>query len=287
MDELIDSIVSKLRSIINVEAVVLGGSRASGTHRPDSDIDLGIYYSSTTPLNIEDIRKIAEEVNDIPNPVITNIGEWGRWVNGGAWLTIKGQRVDFLYRDLDFVTKIINECLEGKKEADYYQQPPYGFYSYIYCAEINICKIFYDPKGIITNLKDQVKIYPQVLKENIVNGELWSAEFTLEHAKKYVQRGEIYLFAGCLTRIISSLVQVLYALNEEYFINDKRIYKDVVKFNKKPENFIDKINSILSKTGLTKEELNNTLEKIVNLFNEMVLITEGTYKPKFILSRKG
>lgn len=283
MDKLIDDIVSRLKSIESVEAIVLGGSRASETNRPDSDIDLGIYYSPTVPLDINGIKKTATTINDFSNPVITDIGEWGKWVNGGAWLTIKEQRVDFLYRDIDFVKQIINDCLSGKHQSDYYQQPPYGFHSYIYCAEINICKILYDPKGKIANLKTLVKKYPQALKTDIVNGFLWSAEFTIEHAKKHAQREEAYLFSGCLTRIISGLVQALYALNEEYFINDKRIYKDINKFSKKPENFINKINTILSKTGSTKEEQNETLENTMNLFDEIVLLTGETYRSKFKL----
>ena len=37
-------IAEQLATIPGVVAVVLGGSRAAGTHRPDSDWDFGIYY---------------------------------------------------------------------------------------------------------------------------------------------------------------------------------------------------------------------------------------------------
>jgi predicted nucleotidyltransferase len=33
----------RLSGITNVVAVALGGSRATGTHRPDSDWDFGLY----------------------------------------------------------------------------------------------------------------------------------------------------------------------------------------------------------------------------------------------------
>ena len=59
------------------KTVVLGGSYASGSQRPDSDIDLGLYYNDDAPLDIAHIRKIAEELNDLPHPVVTNLGEWG------------------------------------------------------------------------------------------------------------------------------------------------------------------------------------------------------------------
>lgn len=37
----------RLGALPGIRAVVLGGSRARGTHRPDSDWDLGLYYRGT------------------------------------------------------------------------------------------------------------------------------------------------------------------------------------------------------------------------------------------------
>lgn len=98
--------VNKLKSVQGLQAIVLGGSWASGTQRPDSDIDLGLYYAADNPLDIQHIKRIASELNDLPNPVITDLGSRGPWVNGGAWLTIQSQHADFLYRDINFVTEV-------------------------------------------------------------------------------------------------------------------------------------------------------------------------------------
>ncbi|RVX41729.1 nucleotidyltransferase-like protein [Nonomuraea polychroma] len=43
-DEDLHAVAARLAGVPGVAAVVLGGSRARGTHRPDSDIDLGLYY---------------------------------------------------------------------------------------------------------------------------------------------------------------------------------------------------------------------------------------------------
>jgi predicted nucleotidyltransferase len=162
--EFVHNIVDKLLSVQGMQAIVLGGSWASGTQRPDSDIDLGLYYAANQPLNIQQVRNIAIELNDIPNPVATDLGEWGRWVNGGAWLTIQGQHVDFLYRNIDFVASIIDDCNKGNIQSDYWQQPPYGFHSYIYCAEINICKILYDPNATIQTLIESLELLVAIAK---------------------------------------------------------------------------------------------------------------------------
>src|SRR5437879_2769237 len=96
---LLQQIVDDLKAVHGLRAIVLGGSYASGSARPDSDIDIGLYYDENRPLDIAQLRSIAALLNDTPNPTVTDIGGWGTWVNGGAWLTIGGQRVDFLYRN--------------------------------------------------------------------------------------------------------------------------------------------------------------------------------------------
>ena len=42
---IIQSVTEKLSSLPYIEGIVLGGSRARGTHTEDSDIDIGIYYT--------------------------------------------------------------------------------------------------------------------------------------------------------------------------------------------------------------------------------------------------
>ena len=283
LNAFLQDIVDKLKEVEGLQAIALGGSWASDTQRPDSDIDLGLYYSEVTPLDVDHIRKIAFELNDSPNPEVTELGGWGKWVNGGAWLTIQGQRLDFLYRNIDFVSTIIDDCNRGQMQLDYFQQPPYGFYSYIYCAETQMCKILYDPEGAIQNLKSKISRYSEVLKHNIINTFLWNAEFSLEVAKKSAKRGEVYFVAGCLTRIASSLVQVLYALNETYFIGDKRLYKDVEQFSIKPQNFAGRLDHILGDIGCDSNKLVETLLNTQTLLSEVIELSRGQYTPKFVL----
>ena len=46
VDTIIQLVREKLSSLSYIECIVLGGSRARGTHTEDSDIDIGIYYHS-------------------------------------------------------------------------------------------------------------------------------------------------------------------------------------------------------------------------------------------------
>jgi len=281
LNAFLQDIVAKLKEVEGLQAIVLGGSWASGTQHPDSDIDLGLYYSEATPINIDRLREITIKLNDFPNPEVTALGGWGKWVNGGAWLTIQEHRVDFLYRNTDFVSSIIDDCNNGQYQFDYLQQPPYGFFSYIYCAEIQLCKPLYDPEGAVQELKSKITRYPEELKHNIINGFLWHAEFSLEVAKKSAKRGEVCFVAGCLTRIASCLVQVLYALNETYFVSDKRLHKDVEQFSTNPRNFAQRLDHILGDIGRDDKKLEETLLNTKTLLQEVIVLCRGEYTPKF------
>src|SRR5581483_9895755 len=226
-ESLLQQIIHRLKDVHGLKAIVLGGSYASGAQRPDSDIDIGLYYYEKLPLDITHIRSIAFSLNDSPNPVVTDLGGWGTWVNGGAWLTIQGQHVDFLYRNIDFVTSTIDDCNAGNIRSDYWQQPAYGFHSFMYCTETFICRPLHDPEHIIEHLKTKVSHYPPKLKQVIIKNFLWSARFTLDNTYKPADRGEVYIVTGCLARAIHCLVQVLYALNETYYISEKKLTVDM------------------------------------------------------------
>ena len=88
-------LAQRLAQIPGVVGVSLGGSRATGMYREDSDWDFGLYYRDT--IDPDDVRALGW-----PGQVFAP-GEWGRLVNGGAWLQVDSVSVDLIYRDLDEV----------------------------------------------------------------------------------------------------------------------------------------------------------------------------------------
>ncbi|HEY4386805.1 MAG TPA: nucleotidyltransferase domain-containing protein [Ktedonobacteraceae bacterium] len=273
-EPLLQQIVDYLQPVRGLRAIVLGGSYASGTARPDSDLDIGLYYYEDRPLAIDRIRSIAATLNDTLNPVVTELGGWGAWVNGGAWLSIGGQRLDFLYRNIDFVSATLDECNRGIIHSDYWQQPAYGFHSFMYCAETAICRPLYDPDHIIDDLKTKVARYSSQLKQAIIRTFLWSARFTLDNTYKAAARGEVYLVTGCLARAMHCLVQVLYALNETYYLSESRLDADVHAFSIQPALFLERMYALLGVTGTTSVQLQESLMRAEALYNEFAMLVK-------------
>ena len=273
-ERLLQQLVDVLKPVHGLRAIVLGGSYASDSQRPDSDIDIGLYYYKEQLLDVEHIRTIATQLNDIPDPVVTDLGGWGTWVNGGAWLTIQGQRVDFLYRNINFVSSTLDDCNAGIICSDYWQQPAYGFHSFMYCTETIICRSLSDPDEIIASLKAKVAAYSPALKQAIVKNFLWSARFTLDNTYKPAARGEVYIVAGCLARAIHSLVQVLYALNETYYISEKKLAADAGSFRIVQERFLERVYTILGVVGTDSTQLQESLAKVEALYSELSMLDE-------------
>lgn len=278
---LLENLVEKLSSITGIAAVVLGGSYAGGTYHENSDLDIGLYYDDVSPFAIADIQLIVDGVSNDDASTVTDFYEWGKWVNGGAWIHTSHGKVDFLYRNLNQIQQTIMDAHHGIIQHDYDQQPTYGFYSVIYLAEMEICIPLYDPKGRIASLKSQVQVYPVKLKRTILMDSIWSAEFTLLHARNFAAWGDIYNTSGCLARVAGNLTQALFALNERYFIRDKQVLDTIAGFANCPPGYIQQINQILACPGDTVDQLGRSVDCLHQVWQDVVALTEGLYQPKF------
>jgi hypothetical protein len=110
-DSLPARFVEALRPVPGLAALVLGGSRGRGAAGPASDYDLGLYYRQEAPLDIEALRSAVAPLADDPAFTLTGLGEWGPWIDGGAWLTSGGAKIDLLYRDLGRVREVVAQVL--------------------------------------------------------------------------------------------------------------------------------------------------------------------------------
>lgn len=264
---LVTDIVEKLKTINGIEAIVLGGSRSRGTHTATSDIDLGIYYSPSAPIDLVALSKLATEIDDEHRTdLITEVGGWGPWINGGGWLTVQQTPVDFLYRDLDKVSRLIQDCCEGRIEIAYQSGHPHAFTSAIYLAEVALCQPLWDPHGVVATLKSRVQPYPLELKRAIVRSFWWETDFSLRVAHKGVSRGDVSYAAGCCFRCVACLMQVLFAINEQYLMNEKGAVALADGFKLAPANLKARVASAF-------EQLNESphgIETAIHLLQEIL-----------------
>jgi predicted nucleotidyltransferase len=278
--DILQEIVAALRQVDGVVAIVLGGSHAVGMATESSDLDIGIYYTEEKPFDIHEIRKVAASIAHGDQPVVTGFYEWGRWVNGGAWIKTTKIDVDFLYKNIRQISETIAQAEQGILEIDFEQQPPYGFSSVIFLAETFFCKALYDPTGIIDNLKERVKVYPQKLKASIVQQSLWAAEFAIWQGEGFAEKQDAYNALGCLTRAVNRIVMALFAINELYPMGDKRALQILESAPQRPENLKESVDTILF---CTPDSLSRSMKAAKSLHQQAAALAEGLYQPYYEL----
>ena len=230
-DSLLSQIVPILAHVPGVAGIVLGGSRARGSANPMSDYDVGLYYGPDVALDTECLLDVARTLVDDPAAAaVTPVGGWGPRIVGGGWLSIKGHKVDLLYRGVASVRGAIADCRAGRISMDYQPGHPHGFCSAIWMGEVSLCRSLYDPGGVIAELKAATLPYPDTLREALLSTFLWEVLFSIENAEIAVSGGDQNHIAGCVHRALCCMGQALFAINRRYLINEKGALAEAATF---------------------------------------------------------
>lgn len=269
IENILKQIIQALDGVAGIDAIVLGGSRATGTANEDSDIDIGIYYDEAS-FDLTSFRKKAVSLDDEHRiNIITDPGEWGPWINGGGWLKIDGTAVDILFRNTQKVITVIDDCIEGKISIDYQCGHPFGFVNSIYMGEVAYCKILNSNNSLISEQKKRLIEIPKSYQKAVIEKFLWECEFSKQCGTKAIGKGDVLYAAGSLFRCAVSLLQVLYAINGMYILNEKgtlgRLLMQKEAFI--PKDFARDMEAALS--GLSKNTIQDCFDRIQIQYNEI------------------
>ncbi|MCA1028888.1 MULTISPECIES: nucleotidyltransferase domain-containing protein [Cytobacillus] len=269
VDNIIQDIKEELDGLPGVVGVVLGGSRARGTHSPDSDIDIGIYYDESKGFNTNDIEKAAFNLNDDKKEhLITSLGEWGDWIDGGGWLVIQGYHVDLIFRDIKRVSKVIDDCLSGLVSIHYQTGHPHGYLNAMYMGELAVCNVLSDPEGTLSELKKKTEPYPEKFQEAMIQYFSFEASFSLMFMEANANKNDISYVMGHCFRSISCLNQVIFSKNKVYCINEKKAVDMIQDFSIKPINYKKRIDEIVSLLSTDKDKINQAVDNLKELIYE-------------------
>ncbi|MER6269886.1 nucleotidyltransferase domain-containing protein [Streptomyces sp900105755] len=201
---------ARLAALPTVRAVALGGSRAQGTHRPDSDWDLAVYYRGA--FDPADLRAIGWEGE------VSEVGGWGGGVfNGGAWLTVDGRRVDVHYRDLDVVEHELAEAEEGRFRVEPLLFHLAGIPSYLVVAELAVNRV-------LSGTLPRPVAYPEPLRATAPGRWRGTARATLGYAKaNHAPHRRLTEVAGAVATAALQAGHAVLAARGEWVTNEKRL----------------------------------------------------------------
>ena len=208
----VDALFEELSRLPQVEAIALGGSRATGRNDAKSDYDVYIYL--TGPVEETCRRTILSKYcryMEIGNTF---------WEREDDVTLLDGIDMDIIYRNLeDFargIASVVDDCT--------------AWNGYTTCMWHNLItsRILFDRTGRLQKLQARYQIpYPQKLKENIISrnmnllsGMLPSFDTQIQKAEN---RGDLVSVNHRVTEFLASYFDILFALNEMTHPGEKRM----------------------------------------------------------------
>jgi len=236
-------LVDMLAAIPDTVAVVLGGSQAEGSADAGSDWDLGLYYRRSIDLT-------ALAARGTVNPP----GSWGRLMNGGAWLTINGDRVDVILRDLEVVDHWTRQAQEGQFEVDATLGYLAGMPTYTLTAELASCKVLYGDLPVPEFPRQLVTRGPQIWR--------FCRSFSLDYARMHARRGNVVGAIGQAAKAVLEEAHARLCERRHWVCNEKRLLQSaglnqLALFNEVPRasELISWVDSLGDRLGVPKNEI--------------------------------
>jgi len=271
LHEVLARVRDGLRGVPGIVGLALGGSRARGTADPTSDVDVGLYYDPAHRPDFDTLYAAVTALDDRGQPDgYGRYGEWGPWIDGGVWCRTAGTKVDILLRDIDRVRRVIGDCAAGRPEIFYQVGHPHGFCTAIYVAEVNHNVPFFDPAGVLAELRTSTDPYPEPLAGALVRTFGWESGFALDTAVSAAGRGDITYVAGCAFRAIACLCQVLFAANRRYLTNEKGAVGLADSFDIRPPRFRERVTETLARLSDAPADLQAVLADLRALRDDVL-----------------
>lgn len=255
-----DGLIRDLSACPEVEAIALGGSRASGTYDDQSDYDVYVYLNQ--PLALAKRRKISEtycQLMELNNTY---------WETEDDGMLKNGLGLDLVYRNLDdldaSLARTLVECQPGN--------------SYTTCLWSNVLnsKILFDRNRAYEILQARYRIaYPEVLREriiersrNLLQGKLPSF---YEQVKKAVERQDLVSVNHRVAEFLASYFDLLLAFNRLPHPGEKRLISYVEReCPVYPTDFQTDLAAVIRGVGFADYRLISALDRLIVHLDEFL-----------------
>ena len=203
---------NELAGINEIEAIALGGSRATGKHDEKSDYDVYIYTTGN----------ISEEVR---RNILTKYCKYME-ISNTFWeleddVTLSdGIDMDIIYRNLNDFDNMLNSIV--------LECNAWNCYTTCMWHNLKTCKIIVDKTGNLTKVQQKYNIpYPKQLKENIIANGLSLLSGMLpsfdKQIIKAIERKDLVSVNHRVTEFLATYFDIVFAINEMTHPGEKRM----------------------------------------------------------------
>lgn len=236
-------------------SIAIGGSRAKGS--ADQWADLDIYLFSTTVRTRPDREALVSAL--LPNA--RNVTTWGcddPFVEGGTDFLLDGIRVECWHRNEASVEAKLCAALNGEITRQYSAWAVMGFFDHTVLADIRTMHIVADAHETINRWKQAVRVYPEALRRSLLQRFMREAAFwpNNPHYLSAIERVDLIYTSAIVQHTLQALIQVLFALNREYFPGEKQLANTMDRLALRPHTLAEQVRRILAPgTVVGRDEL--------------------------------
>ena len=205
-------------------AVAISGSYGKGSYDSRSDIDLRLY-ADEIPASFAEMGEAIRQPKE----------EWGR----------KGIRIDdFWPRKIGDIEAALDHWLAGKPQVSH---PVWTVWGYQLLPDLYFQQALADPYAIVADWKMRLQVYPPPLQKALLDKHLGSLRYWRHdyHYANKVQRQDVVFLAGLSVKLVHDIIQVLFALNESYYVGDGYNLAYLVRLPHQPPDVANRLQTIL------------------------------------------
>ncbi len=254
----VEDLFEEFSNIPQVEAIALGGSRATGRNDEKSDYDVYVYL----------VQSVDETVRRNILSKYCKYMEIGNsfWELEDDVTLNDGIDMDIIYRNLtDFentISSVVDACVSWN--------------GYTTCMWYNLItsQIVFDKNGKLSALQKKYRIpYPEKLKRNIISNNMKLLSGMLPsfdmQIKKAENRGDLVSVNHRVTEFLASYFDIIFALNEMTHPGEKRMQSICTKECKiLPNKFEENLNRLFE--GMFRENISPVIHEMVEEMKKIV-----------------
>lgn len=248
-----------------VEAIVLGGSTATGVADCYSDYDIYIYVSQMPALTIrEQILKSLSQTYSLNN-LDYGVEDLGVFLDG--------QHYELIYGTLDKLEQHLVTVRSG--------QAALGYTTGVWWT-LAKSQILYDANGRYAKLQAKYREYPQSLQQAIIEKNLpmlttKSANF-VNQLEKAIQRQDIISMNHRYSAIVASVADILFALNYHFHPGEKRLEWWIAQLEIQPERTAHRLEAITAELYEQPEQSLLALRRFISELEALCLRQDESSK---------
>ncbi|HEY3331878.1 MAG TPA: DUF4037 domain-containing protein [Capsulimonadaceae bacterium] len=222
-------------------------------------------------------KKKADSSSDLDFRLYADTFVTRNWEKAPAWgpfqeLTRKWESRGYKHdgywpRTIADMDAALAPWLAGKGEPELLEWSVWGYHLPTDLANQHA---IYDPDGVIAGWHSLLRDYPPALKAATLKKHLeflryWRDDY---HYASKVKRGDHVFLAGLSAKIVHSLCQILFALNEVYYPGDGWNLEFIASFSIRPADFAERVVACLY-PALDGPYLIKQREDLIGLIDEV------------------